>query len=444
MEDGCHLEVFLVSGDHGWELDQWRFRCDVTAPAKHAHRGDRYGRLATALTWTRAMKAIVLLVLRHAATSDTWATVQGGRGTPARTLANLLEHPERSSAATAFSDHRGHCHLKNLLELNTAGRDPGGAVRHAVGFRAHQLPPHQVQVHLDGQPCRDAARLNAVADELATAWSPAVRPAPASPPRPARPTIDLNDAVARFYRDAVQHGWLQATTHSLADLVPGALHLAFTSSRQQEFDYAHSGGTDGDSFLLSTMSTADSHPLIYRCQGQVHSISEVLSATAWRERAMYRAARPHLQMGDALGSDWRLADGRMLNACTIREQRSFTEQDRRALAWLAPHLRNAASLHLGPPTSHRTSRHLRILPLADLPTGTATFQRELSAHLAPLAPQPDARLHQQVSQWWRRHQTSSRQRSRASWFRAADGLTVVCVPPGPNRDGAIVAGLTTG
>lgn len=446
--DSCRIDVHLVSGSRGWELDQWNFQPTLSSPALHSIRGDRYRRINRSIAWTLAMKAIVLLLLRHAASGPEWATLHGGRGSPARTLANLLEHPDRSSAGAAFTDRQGHCHLKRMIECNTVGRDPGGGVRHTVGFKCDQISPAQVRLHIDGLPCVREAKIKSVAEDIRRAWPTHRKPSPTlaandSLTRRTGPS-DWNDAVARFYRQAGSAGWLQAASETMGELIPGALQLAFTTSAGPDLHYAHSGGSDGDSFLLETMSTASSHPLIYNCEGKVRCISDVLSAKDWRARAMYRAARPHLKMADAMGSDWRLSDGRMLNVCTIREKRSFTERDRQALTWLAPHLCTAAAMHLGPPPPRNRSApgHLRILPLDSLSVGAARFEQELSLNLQQVTRTSmaiDSDLCGRIKQWWSRHHANTRRHSRPTRIKSNCGLTVLCVPPGTSTDGAILA-----
>lgn len=154
----------------------------------------------------------------------------------------------------------------------------------------------------------------------------------------------LNRSIAHFYQKGMTGCPLQASVDLLSEWVSGELHLAFLSDRSGKVTFATSGGNQGRDFLMSTMASARSHPLIYRTHGRVRAISDVLSPGEWSHREMCQAARPFLRMADSMGTDIEIAPGLILSTCAIRDERSFQMSERRRFSLLIPHLTGLFSI----------------------------------------------------------------------------------------------------
>jgi hypothetical protein len=384
-------------------LERVRFRAHEGELVVETFRGDRFGHVGQAFSWTKALRALCLLLVHHATASERGSLI-GGPKSPARTLFNLLEHPERSAAAIPFSTPDGICHLSALLERANPGSGPNGATRHWIAVRPEKLPPLSLVIRLNGYTIRDSAQLGDMAKSLSQAWSidPAENRRPPSPPRPALPSTNTwNERIAGFYHRALTENIVTAAAGTLAVCVPGDLHLAFTASPTREFNFATSAGEAGRQFLLSTMGATASHPLIHRCHGRVRAISDVLDSPSWRERAMYQLARPHLRMEDALGTDLRLPgkDEMIFSLCVIRERRTFAPVERRVFELLTPHLHTALQMGMQPsaPTLH-------VIPLGeDLGRPGAPYRKVRE------------RLHDALP--WQTHREAPWQSRLESWLR---------------------------
>lgn len=374
------IELYFCEHKGDFVLERIRFCAGVHHTWVDTFRGDRYGRVGASFSWTRAMRAVALILVRHAICRD--ASLRGGAGSPAQTLHNLLVHPERSAAAIPFTTADRHCHLKSILELNNPGVSLTGGSQRWVGVNEERWPSSSIYIYLGGDLCTDLRALQAISTRLASIWEGATNEVSSGVQLPysggAKP-LELNSIegwnqlTADFYRTALDGGSLAAMTMALSRIVPGALQMAFTAGPDGQVDFHTSGGVDGLQFCLATMGTTQSHPLIYRCRGQVRAILDVLDDHAWTGRAMYQAAKPILAMEDALGTDLPLAGGRTLNACIIRERRFFTDRERQHFAWMLPHFRTVAEWM---PSSAQSSG-LRILDVSAI---AGAVHRPLAQH----------------------------------------------------------------
>lgn len=150
-------------------LERARFIPGSGGGAVASFRGDRFSRVGRSFTWTRAIRALALLLVRHARAKA--AALEGGKGSAAQTLVNLLEHPERSAAAGLFTTDDGVCHLKKIIEAANAGRAPSGGTCWRVWVRAEHLAAGEVRVLMNGRlEPPGSARLEELEADLASAW----------------------------------------------------------------------------------------------------------------------------------------------------------------------------------------------------------------------------------------------------------------------------------
>jgi len=192
------IELQFLPDPKGWVLERVRFASGTGQEWVESFRGDRFSQVGRSFSWTRGIRALVLLLVRHAQQDGGAAEVrlEGGRESPAQTLVNLLEHPERSTAAQPFTCQAGVCHLKKLLEMANAGKQAGGMTCWQVWVRPEHLPPSQTVIMLDGDrlPLGDPRWL-ALEKDLRGAWprwqlarcptgAPAGEPPPAVVPLP--------------------------------------------------------------------------------------------------------------------------------------------------------------------------------------------------------------------------------------------------------------------
>lgn len=138
------LQLWFHPSPKGGILERVRFFPRTGASALDSTRGDRFNITGRGYAWTKATKALALLLLRHHADPET-AAIEGGSESPARTLFNLLEHPERSAAAVPFTEREGLCHLRSFLECTHVARG-----RHRIEVTRARLPPGALVVYIDG------------------------------------------------------------------------------------------------------------------------------------------------------------------------------------------------------------------------------------------------------------------------------------------------------
>jgi len=448
------LQLYFCQQEGQWALERIRFRPRPHDAEVESVRGDRYGRLGRSFSWTRAMRALSLLLVSHVWREASAKALQGGVGTPAQTLFNLLEHPERSSAAAPFTAADGRCHLKRLLEYNNPGNTITGEREHWIGVSESSLPASSIQIFLDGAPLDTPGQAEALLASLGSAWPRWPEPLPFGPSRrKASETLEMSQAgprfpasvdawnacVVDFYQLAILTGPLKASVQMLTRLVPGTMQLAFTATSGGEVNFATSCANEGQQFLLSTMGTTDSHPLIYQCRGQVKAISDVLSPRDWHQRAMYQAARPHFSMEDALGTDMVLNNGALLNICTLRDQQGFTKDERRALRLFAPHIQSAYAFSPLQTTTENGDGSMHVISLKTLPGRQSQALSEIRHQYARYA-QTAGSEWDTLKAWFTHH--SRKSGSGANILRlplsGSTSAHVLCLPPTGERDGAIV------
>lgn len=167
------IEIHFLSSQKGWVPERVRFLPGWNQLWVDSFRGDRFSQVGRSFSWTRGMRALTLLLVRHLRSTvvEGEARLEGGRESPAQTLVNLLEHPERSTAAQPFTCQAGICHLKKLLESANAGKRPCGTTSWQVWVRAEHLAAGQVAVWMDGVRVEgEDARLSELENDLAQAW----------------------------------------------------------------------------------------------------------------------------------------------------------------------------------------------------------------------------------------------------------------------------------
>ncbi len=451
------IELFFIRTKSGITLDHVRFQPREGQTAVESVRGDRFRRVGPSFAWTRSLRALSLLLVRHGVGEEPSALV-GGPKSPVRTLFNLLEHPERGSAATPFTSPDGTCHLPRLLTCTPVGHNRSSQPEHSVAIEPNRLPPSAVGVFLDAHRLSHRDEAQELLRSLASAWPRWHQPATSLPPPAVEPQnsraaharrateTERNHKIAAYYANALAACPLQAASRALTDLLPGEIHLAFNTSPNGAIDFATSQGQAGREFCTATMGAASSNPLLGQCHGQVRAISDVLPTRAWRNRALYHCARQHLSMEDAIGTDFLLANGTMFTACVIRDTRSFPDEDRRAFELLLPHFRNILSFSTPGPNvpPKRNGNPENCLHVFDLPhfdrggeLDAQKIRHLLHAHLpateaADLAPA--------ILDWVQGNRQRNQKAFSPTAIRTRPSLppAVVCIPATKHSAGAIV------
>lgn len=150
----------------------------------------------------------------------------------------------------------------------------------------------------------------------------------------------FNEKVAQMYVLAFQRGALNAIAHTLPELLGGEVGIAGVS------------GNARTSFLMSQREVEQAlhkippelfftHPRVRRkdLQGNVVKISDLLSRRDWHRQELYQLSMEAHALEEDLGTDFRLGDGSLVNACVLRKRRTFQERDRDLFTLLLPHIR---------------------------------------------------------------------------------------------------------
>jgi DNA-binding CsgD family transcriptional regulator len=247
---------------------------------------------------------------------------------------------------------------------------------------------------------------------------------------PAARLTQLNDRIVGLYRAAREKNALEAVIDTMSELIPGELHLAFTTKSNGEVSFATSAGSEGDHFIMATMSAAESHPLIYQTDREVSAISDVLSTREWQCRDMYHLASPFVKMADSLGTDMRIAPDTTFSTCVIRDGRSFRDDDRSGLHLMIPHFLSILEMNgNAAPNSDR----FHILPLQSLPCSIRALHRLLRE-----LPNVCSTVSVSLADWIFHHRTTGPLSPQSLSFRSsASGCSAVFIPPGRQCEGAV-------
>jgi|GEM_PF-3903411 len=247
---------------------------------------------------------------------------------------------------------------------------------------------------------------------------------------PAGRLRQLNDRIADLYRTARKKDALEAVIDTMTELIPGELHLAFVTKKSGEVAFATSAGSDGDHFIMATMSVAESHPLIYQTDREVSAISDVLSTREWQRRDMYHFASPFVRMEDSLGTDVRISPGTTFSTCVIRDGRNFRDGDRDGLHLMIPHFLNILEMN---ENALLGSDRFHILQLQSLPGSIRGLHRLLRELLKVCST-----VSGDLAEWILHHRTMGLASPQSQSFRSpASACTAVFIPPGRQREGAV-------
>ncbi len=292
---GCSAELIFTKSRFQWTLNRIRFVARDGDTARETLWGDRFRHDSPSFAWTRALRALSLLLVRHAVGAPPAALI-GGPDSPVRTLANLLEHPARSSAARPFSDGNGNCQIGALLTLSTAGRNHDGDPEHSIKVCRARLPARRVTIIADGVRIESPADACGLLQCLARAWPHWQQPStPVAPPAEGRPGLtarcrrttecERNQRIAAFYARALTDGPLTAASGALAEAIDGAVHLTFMAGPRGGFEISTNQGEQGRRFCQATMGAAASNPLLFQCRGKCArspTCCPRASGAAWR------------------------------------------------------------------------------------------------------------------------------------------------------------------
>lgn len=163
------LTLWFQSSADGTTLERVEFQSHSGGERIVTARGDRFNRRGKGYAWTKAMRALSVLFIRHACSAGE-GEVTGDGSSPARTLFNVLEHPERSAAAVPFTESCGLCHLRALMECVNLGRSIRGDAVHQIVVNGERLPKAGLSIFLDGQPPSLAMLRDSLSPELSKAW----------------------------------------------------------------------------------------------------------------------------------------------------------------------------------------------------------------------------------------------------------------------------------
>ncbi len=161
----------------------------------------------------------------------------------------------------------------------------------------------------------------------------------------------LNESIAVLYRMAFTSGGLKAIAQLLPHAVGGLFASVVRLNKQGGFAYAlsHDVKLPNSEEILEALQD---HPRIIEGKaGNVTKVSDFVSRASWHQKDLYQASLPYVKHEDDLGVDIALPDGGLLQACVIRDSRTFREEDREIFSLLLPHF---ISL-LTPPVQHATT-----------------------------------------------------------------------------------------
>ncbi|WP_050029096.1 helix-turn-helix transcriptional regulator [Verrucomicrobium sp. BvORR034] len=150
----------------------------------------------------------------------------------------------------------------------------------------------------------------------------------------------FNEAVAKMYVLAFRHGALWAIAQTLPDLLGGEVGVAgVISNAKTSFMMSQTEVEQALQKVPPELFSA--HPRMRRedLQGNVVMISDLLSRHDWHRQELYQVSREVHGLEEDLGTDFRLGDGSMGNACVMRKRRTFQERDRDLFTLLLPHIR---------------------------------------------------------------------------------------------------------
>jgi DNA-binding CsgD family transcriptional regulator len=152
--------------------------------------------------------------------------------------------------------------------------------------------------------------------------------------------VKFNEAVAKMYVVAFKEGALQAITQTLPELLGGEVGIAGVSGGPRT-SFLMSETEVAQSLLRFPMELFFTHPRVRRkdLQGNVVKISDLLSRHDWHRQELYQVSREAHGLEEDLGSDFRLGDGSLVNACVLRKRRTFQERDRDLFTLLLPHIK---------------------------------------------------------------------------------------------------------
>ncbi|MBX3742442.1 MAG: hypothetical protein KF712_15760 [Akkermansiaceae bacterium] len=175
---------YFRTGD-SWTLEKVTFCPRDGDPAIESIRADRYGRAGRPFAWTKAMRALCLLLLRYKVDPRNSDCMDGNKNSPVQTLYHLLDHPERSAAAIPFTTAEGVCHLKAILSCLNAGIGPDGLPHKRIAIEKDRLPVENLVILANSQPAGDDLIRHLIAD-LSKAW-----PSFAASATPVAPQVEL-------------------------------------------------------------------------------------------------------------------------------------------------------------------------------------------------------------------------------------------------------------
>lgn len=253
----------------------------------------------------------------------------------------------------------------------------------------------------------------------------------------------LNGRLAEFHLAAFTSDPLHEITQLLREWIAGSMHLSFVTRGPGRVQLSSGLGADSRDFLMSTMPATASHPLIYRTNGNLAAISDVISSTDWKRRDMYHLARPFLRMEDSLGTDVPFAPGVIFSTCVIRERPGFHERDRQTFALLLPHFLTALKLT---EDLREGSDWLQVFPMATTPRSRQELSGMLTQWLATLDLIPGREceaLGTRCGKWVQnqsdRQAVSTMTVRLPSFQHDLRGITFTlrCIPPSARQSGAV-------
>lgn len=179
------MEMSYFRTGNAWRLEKVTFSPGDSSPVIESIRADRYGRAGRSFAWTKAMRALCLLLLRYKTDPLNHAFMEGDRSSPVQTLYHLLDHPERSAAAIPFTSNEGICHLKAILYCLNTGLSPTGLPRKRITIERNRLPAENLLIFANSQPA-DEELIRHLVSHLSKDW-----PNPPLAVKAAAPQLEL-------------------------------------------------------------------------------------------------------------------------------------------------------------------------------------------------------------------------------------------------------------
>lgn len=146
----------------------------------------------------------------------------------------------------------------------------------------------------------------------------------------------FNGEVAMMYLTAFTEGPLPAIVQVLTKTIGGnVVCVSLNGTNKNEF--ATTPGIENIP-VVEVYEALKLHPRVTnKVNDQVVKISDFSNRKSWSKNGLYQVSLPFVRMEDDLSVNLKMHNGNILQACVIRDSRTFKEEDRTIFSLLLPH-----------------------------------------------------------------------------------------------------------